>query len=136
MISLIPKTEEEFKNEFEYEELPSKTYKVDFDKQAITGKTDGLKAMVQSIYLILNIERYENLIYSWNYGIELNDLFGKDADYVLPELKRRISEALLQDSRIMNVTNFNFERSGKKVHATFTVVTVFGEVQAERVVDI
>jgi len=133
---LIPKVNDDLQSDFEYEELPSKTFKFNISDQVITGNTDELEAMEQAIYLILNIERYENLIYSWNYGIEIQDLFGKELNYVLPELKRRITEALLQDSRITNVTNFNFERSGKKVHVTFTAVTIFGEVQAERVVNV
>lgn len=135
-MTLIPKVNDDLQNDFEYEELPSKTFKFNISDQVITGNTDELEAMKQAIYLILNIERYENLIYSWNYGIELQDLFGKELNYVLPELKRRITEALLQDSRITNVTNFNFERSGKKVHVTFTAITIFGEVQAERVVNV
>lgn len=135
-MTLIPKVNDDLQNDFEYEELPSKTFKLNISDQVITGNTDELEAMKQAIYLILNIERYENLIYSWNYGIELQDLFGKELNYVLPELKRRITEALLQDSRITNVTNFNFERSGKKVHVTFTAITIFGEVQAERVVNV
>jgi len=135
-MTLIPKVNDDLQSDFEYEELPSKTFKFNISDQVITGNTDELEAMKQAIYLILNIERYENLIYSWNYGIELQDLFGKELNYVLPELKRRITEALLQDSRITNVTNFNFERSGKKVHVTFTAVTIFGEVQAERVVNV
>lgn len=135
-MTLIPKVNDDLQNDFEYDELPSKTFKLNISDQVITGNTDELEAMKQAIYLILNVERYENLIYSWNYGIELQDLFGKELNYVLPELKRRITEALLQDSRITNVTNFNFERSGKKVHVTFTTITIFGEVQAERVVNI
>jgi len=135
-MTLIPKVNDDLQNDFEYEELPSKTFKLNISDQVIAGNTDELEAMKQAIYLILNIERYDNLIYSWNYGVELQDLFGKEINYVLPELKRRITEALLQDSRITNVTNFNFEKSGKKVHVTFTAVTIFGEVQTERVVNV
>ena len=135
-MTLIPKVNDDLQNDFEYEELPSKTFKLNISDQVIAGNTDELESMKQAIYLILNIERYDNLIYSWNYGVELQDLFGKEINYVLPELKRRITEALLQDSRITNVTNFNFEKSGKKVHVTFTAVTIFGEVQTERVVNV
>lgn len=62
---------------------------------------DGREAMEQVIYKILNTERYRYVVYSWNYGIELMDLFGMPADYVCPVLEKRISEALLQDDRIM-----------------------------------
>lgn len=65
--------------------------------------------MKQTIYCILNTERFEHLIYSWNYGIELKNLIGESSTYVVPELQRVITEALLQDDRIEEVNNFNFE---------------------------
>ena len=92
--------------------------------------------MIQAIYLILNIERYEHLIYSWNYGIELADLFGQPISFCIPEIKRRITEALMQDSRITGVDEFNFEHKRGKVFTTFTVHTIFGDIEAEKVVEI
>ena len=56
--------------------------------------------------------------------------------FVLPELKRRITEALVQDSRILGVDAFSFEVNRGKVHATFTVHTIFGDVEAEKVVNL
>ena len=75
---------------------------------------------------MLNTERYQYLIYSWDYGVELLDLFGEPISYVCPELERRITEALLQDDRIEEVDGFEFEVSGGTVKASFTVHTVFG----------
>lgn len=133
---LIPKVNDDLQNDFKYEELPTRTFRLNIDDQVITGQTDKLEAIKQAIYLILNVERYENLIYSWNYGIELQDLFGKELNYVLPELKRRITEALLQDSRITSVTDFNFETNKGKIHVFFKVITIYGEVQTEKVVNV
>lgn len=133
---MIPTTNDDLINDFEYEELPTKTFKLNIPSNTIIGFTDGLEAMKQAIYLILNIERYEHIIYSWNYGIELEDLFGQPISFVLPELKRRITEALLQDTRILGVDNFSFETNKGKVHATFTVHTIFGDVEAEKVVNL
>jgi hypothetical protein len=133
---MIPITSDDLQADFEYDELTSSTFDLKIDDQIITGNVDGLEAMKQAIYLILNVERYKYLIYSWNYGIEILDLFGMDPSFVIPELKRRITEALLQDSRIEDVYDFSFETSRGKVHATFKVKTIFGEVEAERVVNI
>ena len=133
---MLPAVNDDLQKDFEIEEETSHTYKLDLDNSTIAGYVDDLEAMKQAIYLILNIERYEYLIYSWNYGIELNDLFGEPTSFVLPELKRRITEALIQDSRILGVDNFSFETNKGKVHATFTVHTIFGDVEAERVVTI
>ena len=47
-------------------------------------------------------------MYSWDYGVELADLFGEPVSYVCPELERRITEALLQDGRIEGVDGFSF----------------------------
>ncbi len=118
----------------EFTEPTSRTYKLNIDRQTINGYTDEQEAMMQAIYLILNIERYDYLIYSWNYGIELKDLFGQPTFYVMAELERRITEALMVDSRITAVDNFEITREGKKVHAKFTVHTIFGDVEGEKVV--
>lgn len=133
---MLPAVNDDLQKDFEIEEETSHTYKLDLDNSTIAGYVDDLEAMKQAIYLILNIERYEYLIYSWNYGIELNDLYGQPIPFVLPELKRRITEALTQDSRILGVDNFSFETNKGKVHATFTVHTIFGDVEAEKVVTI
>jgi hypothetical protein len=133
---MIPAVNDDLINDFEYEELPTRTFRLNIPSNTITGFTDELEAMKQAIFLILNVQRYEHIIYSWNYGIELEDLFGQPISFVLPELKRRITEALLQDTRITGVDNFSFETTKRKVHATFTVSTIYGDVEAEKVVNV
>ncbi len=133
---MIPQNNDDLKVDFQFGELPTNTYQLRILKDDIVGFTDRLQAMVQTIYLILNIERYEYLIYSWNYGIELSDLFGKPIPFCIPEIKRRITEALMQDTRITGVTNFTFEHIKEKVFTTFLVQTIFGDVEANKVVEI
>ena len=113
-------------------DIPTRTYKILLENDRISGYTDGLDAVIQAIYLILNTERYRHIIYSWDYGVELLDLFGKPMPYVMSEAERRISEALLQDDRIVEVKNFIFEPNGKKLHVTFDVVTKYGTVQVDK----
>jgi hypothetical protein len=89
--------------------------------------------MEQAIYLILQTERYQYVIFSWNYGIELEDLFGMPISWVIPEVKRRIQEALLHDTRIKAADAFSFEVSEKgKLLVRFTAHTVFGDVDIEK----
>ena len=133
---MIPKSANISINTVELVNEPSKTYKLDVDNKRIVGFTDELDAIKQAIYLILNVERYEYLIYSWNYGIETVDLYGRPFNYVIPELQRRIKDALVQDDRINDVRDFKFETTGNKITAYFTVITTFGEVTAEKVVNI
>lgn len=115
-----------------------RTYKIKFGESIdrIAGFTDELDAVKQAIYLILNTERYQYIIYSWDYGVELLDLYGKPMPYVMSELPRRIKEALVQDDRIEDVVDFEFERNGKKLHVTFTVVTSVGSISTEMEVDV
>lgn len=118
-------------NDFEVVGEPSYTYKMvlptrDSETTKFQGKTDEIEAVKQAVYKILNTERYAYLIYSWNYGIELMDLFGQPIPWVYPELERRITEALIWDDRIDSVTDFEFENVRNDVHASFTVNTIYG----------
>lgn len=124
---------------------PNRTYKIKIDEDniatsdrqdRITGYTNDLEAIKQTIYLILSTERYAFIIYSWDYGVELADLVGKPMPYVIAELPRRITEALTQDDRIENVVDFGFERHGKKLHTAFTVVTTAGDIPTELEVEV
>ncbi len=130
---MIPTVNNILNKTIEFKVRPSKNYKMHFGKEVVNGYCDELVAMEQVIYKILNTERYKYLIYSWNYGIELADLFGKPVSYVCTELKRRITEALVQDDRVENVDSFSFDIQKRGVvHTTFTVHTIFGSVNLER----
>ena len=112
----------------------SRTYKLSGYK--IQGYVDGLEALKQAIYKVLNTERYEYPIYGFNYGIDLESLVGKDRTYVQIELRRRISECLLQDERITGVDNFKFEFNGDQLKCTFDVHSIFGNLTISREVSI
>lgn len=133
---MIPSTNEFLLTELEMETEPSKTYELHIEKDRINGYCDELTAMKQVVYKILNTERYQYIIYSWNYGIELMDLYGEPVTYVVPEIQRRIEEALMQDDRITSVDEFDFDTSQKgEVKTTFTVHTIFGDIESEKVVN-
>lgn len=134
---MIPAVSNLLTADLDIEEQPTHTYKLDLNTQHVRGYADELEAMRQAIYKILLTERYQYVIYSWSYGIELADLFGQPVSYVCPELERRIIEALTYDSRIDSVDNFEFDISRKgSVHVSFTAHTQFGDVEAERTVNI
>lgn len=107
---MTPKTDDILLNNIEeVTEQTSKTYCLNIEKNTISNFCDGIEAMKQTIYCILNTERFEHLIYSWNYGIELKHLIGENTTFAIPELERVIQEALLQDDRISEVNNFDFK---------------------------
>jgi len=115
---------------------PSKTFAFRIDQNRLISTTDGLDAVTQAVYLILSTERYAYPIYSWNYGVELKNLVGKPIYYALSEIKRRITDALMQDDRILSVDDFSFEKEKRSVHVSFTVHSSFGDISAESVVEI
>lgn len=131
---MIPKTIIDNDIGFEVVEQPSYTHKIDLEKNGIFNYIDGIEAMKQAIYKIIFTERYQYPIYSWNYGIELEDLFGKPKSLVYSELKRRITEALLQDDRIKAVDDFVFGSKKGDVSVTFTASTIYGDIDFERTV--
>ncbi len=115
--------------DFEIAKQPSYTYKLDMAKARVNGFVNDKAAMPQAIYKILTTERYKHVIYSWNYGVELADLFGQPIPYVYAEIERRVTEALTQDDRIESVANFEFENTDGAVKVTFTANTIFGTVE-------
>lgn len=124
-------------NDFEYEKQPDLTYKLNIEAERIGGFVDELEAYKQAIYKILNTERYDYIIYSWNYGIELKDLFGQPIPYVIPELERRITEAVMADDRTESVSNFEFDTPKRRVvHVKFTAASIYGEVEINKMVEI
>ena len=114
-------------------ERENKTYKMEIESNKIIGiLNNDLKAIEQAVYKIIRTERYEYPIYSWNYGIEWRDLFGMPTSYCIPEIERRIKEALLQDTRIKEVENFEFEEPKKGiVFVRFTVYSIYGNLNIE-----
>lgn len=133
---MIPSVTGFLEQDFEIETQPTNTYKMELESNLIRGYTDGQEAMKQAIFKTLSTERYQYVMYSWNYGIELIDLYGEPVSYVCPELERRITEALTWDERIESVDNFEFDTSKKgEVLVTFTAHTIFGDVTAEKVVN-
>ena len=136
---MIPSVTGYLDEDIEVEIEPSKNYKMDLSEggDSVRGFCDKIEAMKQTVFRILQTERYAFTIYSNDYGIETMDLYGMPVTYVCPELERRITEALMMDDRIEDVTDFEFDTSTKRnVHVSFTVVTIFGDFQAEREVNI
>lgn len=108
---------------------PSRTYRMDPTTHRIQGMCDGLTAIRQAIYKTLSTERYRHAIYSWGYGVRLDDLYGRHLPYVLSEVELRITEVLLADSRIKAVEGFQVSHHGGDVSVTFTAHTAEGLVE-------
>ena len=115
----------------------SDSYRMQISNERIKGTVAEREAVAQACYKAINTERYRYVIYSWNYGIELKDLFGKPIPYVFAVLPDRIRDCLLQDDRVESVDSFQLSHDNKgSVLCKFTVHSTFGDVDLEKEVSI
>lgn len=116
----------------------SLTYKVDLEKKHIVGKVDGIDAIVQAVIKNFYTERYAYVIYSQNYGIEIEQYIAQDFDFIKTDIEQTIRECLVIDDRIQSLEDFKCEL-GKDLDAmliTFRLQTVEGVLDFEREVKI
>ena len=123
---MIPEQEVNLTN-LEVVNQPSLTYRLDFERKRISGKIDNEDAIMQLVMKILYTERYAYVIYSSQYGVELDRLIGKEYDFIVSDLERTITEALLADDRILNITDFTTEQTSiDRMTASFMVNSIIG----------
>lgn len=118
------------------EQMTSYTYNINRNTNRISGYIDDKDAIIQAIYLILQTERYESMIYNWYYGVEFDGLIGKQKDYVTSELQRVIREALTEDDRILEVSDFDITYTEDSALIVFLVETNIGDITVEWEVNI
>lgn len=129
---MLPDTYDDLSQGFDVKEPATKTYRLNFDGSPSSGMLDGLEAAKQAIFLILRTERFAHEMYSWNYGVELEDNLGRPNTLLLQaKIKGAIEEALLQDSRVQSVDDFVFSKSGTGMSVSFVVSTTEGNVASE-----
>ena len=117
--------------------MPCLNHRMNFKQKRIFGKTDDIYSVMQSVYKILNTERYRYIIYSDDYGVEFEELFGRPISYAKAELPHRIMEALLYDDRIISVEDFKFKSEKRHcLSCEFTVNSIFGEFKIKKEVNI
>jgi phage baseplate assembly protein W len=115
----------------------SKTYKLDSFNGRITRKIDELESIKQAVFKILQTERFENVIYDDNYGVELAGFIGKPKDFVKNDIERTIKDALLADERILAIESFNVIDDVKdNFKIEFKINSIFGNIDFESVVRI
>lgn len=135
---MLPEKKTFYDMNIEVINIPTNTFKIDFNRNRVINLFDGIEALKQAIYKILMTERYKYAIYDWKYGIEIEDLIGMPKGYVKVEIERRIKEALLQDDRIEDVYNFTFLDLSEKnaLEVKFFIKSIFGVFNIDWRVDI
>lgn len=109
---------------------PSKTYRLNAETGHIEGFIDGDDALQQFIAKAIRTPRLRYLIYDDQYGSELEDLIGADVtpEYLETEIPQIISDALVYDDRISEVTDFELSRDDDRLYVNFTVVKSDGQI--------
>lgn len=133
---MIPEQEVNLTN-LEVVNQPSLTYRLDFERKRIGSKIDNEEAIMQMVMKILYTERYAYVIYSSQYGVELDRMIGQDYDFIVSDLERTITEALTADDRVIDITDFQTNKIGiDKMEVSFTVNTFDGSVDIDTEVNI
>ena len=131
---MLPKTDtvlKDFQNVVYY---PSLTYKLDFENKRIAGYVNREDAVEQALKLMTLIERNKYGIYDSDYGIETNDLIGKDPHYVQAVIEYRIKEACSIDERILDLYDFETRYEYDTLYVDFKLKSVYEEDVQEALV--
>lgn len=129
-INLVIDTEEITETEAQAVEVePSLTFKLDVVNGRLGGLIDGTEAIKQFIGKAVSTARVRYLIYDDSYGCEVADLMEQSLPLAVieTEVPRFITESLIYDDRIEDVTNFNLTQTDENVRVSFQVVLTSGE---------
>lgn len=119
------------------QEKPSRTYRLDLDKGRIYGHIDRTEALEQSIRKALITPRFKCLIYSHDYGSELEQAIIADDGthaYTKAVAESLVRDTLSVDSRITAIKNFEVEQKDDELFISFVVSSKFGEIEIKEVV--
>jgi phage baseplate assembly protein W len=135
---MIPQQEMVYSDDLEVVNMPSLTYKIDYENNRIEGTIDEIEAVEQSIDIMLETGRYSEKVFPDWYGHELYSLVGQDRFYIESEVERMIRDALVIDDRIVEVKDFTISDGQERdsIIVKFTATTIFGDIDVEKVVSI
>ena len=106
------------------------TYYIDPVTHHICSTIDGKEALLQSVYKALTTEKYGYLIYGWLYGLDMEPFIAQDLEYIQTHIQRYIEDCLLQDDRILSITNLQVEQQ-----STDSCLCVFDIVSTEGIIE-
>lgn len=131
---MIPQISGGNASQIEFTRFPSFTYRmIEIDAYSqISGDIDDLDSIRQAVFHVLMTERYDYVIYSDDYGIELRKYFGRGFDFLQASIQNTLRDGLLQDDRITDVTVTKVTRSSiDRAHVEFTVTSDRGTFNVE-----
>lgn len=95
---------------------------------------EGAPALKIWIYKTLLTQRGRYRAYTWDYGNDLDSLIassGMVRDVLVSEARRITEEALLMNTHISDLENFNAWLDDSVLHIHFTAVTDSGKIEVE-----
>lgn len=95
----------------------------------------GAEAIKSWCYRALQVDRYSQLIYTWDHGSELSLLIGQPYSKALAqsECARFVEECLTVNPHIKGVANVSSSFEGGLLTLSCDLVTTFGETSLEEV---
>lgn len=126
--------DEEILEELEEQQSIPREFGIDFTTGQLTGEiVEGIEAIKVWCYLALRVARYRFFVCSWDYGNEIEDLYGQgySAEHIESEAARMIEECLLVSEYIQDVTVSDTSYQKGRFKATITVETIYGESDSD-----
>lgn len=127
---MLPRADIDLRGGVIFQDQPTLTWIADPVTRRIRGRGDGWEAIRQTVEIIVSVERFKWQIYTPNFGTDYDGLLGTEPGYAASELQRRLEDAFLPDNRILGMKDFTWSFSGVSLSASFTVRTVFGDVES------
>lgn len=88
---------------------------------------EGLEAIKVWCWKVLHTERYEHLIYTWDYALDIEQFTGQTLSNLNKvEIIKEITEGLMQNKHITSVDNFILSTKKKKTFIEFNINTEYG----------
>lgn len=133
-MSLFPKVN--IPNLNKINKYPTRTYALDLNSGEIKSTIDGLEAIKQLCVKTIFTARFRHVVYSFNYGSEIEDLIGLDLteEFLKSELIRTIKESLEYDDRINKVHSFDIATETDSIYIKFIVDAEEGQLTISEVV--
>lgn len=113
---------------------PSLTLSIDLVNGRLGGYIDGDEAIQQFARKAVYTARNRYLIYDDEYGCEIDAAVSQSLPFSVLEVEipRLITDALIYDDRIENVSDFTLSQKDDGLYIGFTITLVTGEsVQSE-----
>jgi len=103
-------------------------------KNGAPVEVTGLKALEIWIEKVIRTERFRfNIHKGVDYGVTIEDLIGSllPRGYIESEMTRELTESILQNPFVDDLTEWKFEVDGSEWTISFTVITVDGAFEME-----